>query len=241
MERICKTCEATFEPTFGRQINCGECKQKKTAYKQAERAKQAEQAGKFQDVDDYVMPDTQRTHLDQIASETVQKVRAELPTVKLTTSDLYVIESCSECLVGLEHNYTKRVMFNRSDVQMLVAGHLVDAVASTAVERVHRAPHLLLSTTFAEMYRKFLPMVVDWASKNRQYASDDLIRDVREGLAGTYIPKLKYTPAAPPPDVPEVPADEPSEKQVLTRNRVRLTRPLYPYLSSEAQRYLDGN
>ena len=156
--------------------------------------------------------------------------------------DSQVVEQIAETLLGLENGWTKKVTLGKDPtVQMLIGGHFVDAVAATSVERVHQAPHLLLSTTFAEMYRKFLPMVVDWASKNRQYASDDLIRDVREGLAGTYIPKLKYTPAAPPPDVPEVPADEPSEKQVLTRNRVRLTRPLYPYLSSEAQRYLDGN
>jgi hypothetical protein len=90
------------------------------------------------------------------------------------------------------------------------------------------------------MYRKFLPMVVDWASKNRQYASDDLIRDVREGLAGTNIPKPKYTPAAPAPDVPEVSADEPSAK-IPPRGRVQLARQLNQHLTPEAQRFLDGN
>jgi len=239
MERICKTCEATFEPTFGRQINCGECKQKKTAYKQAERAKQAEQAGKFQDVDDYVMPDTQRTHLDQIASETVQKVRAELPTVKLTTSDLYVIESCSECLVGLEHNYTKRVMFNRSDVQMLVAGHLVDAVASTAVERVHQNPALLGSTTFAAMYRTFLPMVISWAKKNKDFASVELIRDVFAELSGSYVLKTPRPVGATPPYPAEVSADEPGV-QLPPPQRITRQRPC-PYIDDAAQRFLDGN
>jgi hypothetical protein len=95
--------------------------------------------------------------------------------------------------MGLDNGWTKKVVLGKDpSVQLLVGGHFVDAIGSAAVERVHQAPHLLLSTTFAEMYRKFLPMVVDWASKNRQYASDDLILDVHAGVWGTYICFLRF-------------------------------------------------
>jgi hypothetical protein len=232
MERICKTCEAQFDPTFANQLNCAECKLKKTVYKQAER-----EAVKIPDASDYVLPEAHAKH----AAETLAKVKFELPDKKLTLDDVQVVEGIAETLLGLENSWSKKVTLGKDPtVQLLVGGHFCDAIASTAVERVHRAPHLLLSTTFAEMYRKFLPMVVDWASKNRQYASDDLMRDVREGLAGTYIPKPRYTPAAPPPDVPTFSTDEPSAN-ILPRGRLRLTRQFDPHLSPEARRFLDGN
>ena len=60
MERICKTCKAPFDPTFARQLNCGECKQKKTVYKQNEREERG--LGKIPDAFDYVMPERQETH-----------------------------------------------------------------------------------------------------------------------------------------------------------------------------------
>ena len=199
MERVCKACEATFEPTFGRQINCGDCKQKKTTYKQNERMAQAEQQGKFQDVEDYVMPPEQNQRLGTNAAETLAKVRQELPDKKLTMDDTQTVEGIANCLLGLENGWSKKLQFGRGDVQLLVAGHFLDAIGSGAVERVHRAPHLLLSTTFAEMYRKFLPMVVEWSKKNPQYCSGDLILDVHAGVSGTYILKPKQPPAATPP------------------------------------------
>jgi hypothetical protein len=64
--------------------------------------------------------------------------------------------------------------------------------------------------------------------------------DVRAELDGKYVPKPKYTPAAPPPDVPEVPTEVGCAK-IQPRGRVQFSRQNNQHLSSEAQRYLDGN
>jgi hypothetical protein len=124
---------------------------------------------------------------------------------------------------------------------MLAGGHYPDVVASTAIEHVHRFPSLLGSATFKTMYDKLLPAVKAWDGKfDHRYSSHELMADIRAELDGNYILKPKYTPAAPPPGVPEVPAEARSVK-TQPRGRVRLTRQLYPYLSTEAQRHLDGN
>jgi hypothetical protein len=62
--------------------------------------------------------------------------------------------------------------------------------------------------------------------------------DVRAELDGKYILKPKYAPAAPPPDAPEVSVDEPSAK-IPPHRRVTRHSPC-PYVTPEAQRYLDG-
>jgi hypothetical protein len=235
MQRICQTCENTFEPTFHSQKNCADCKLKKTTYKQNEREERG--LAKKPDASDYVSPhaDTLAKH----AAETLANIRQELPDKKLTMDDAMVIEGIAETMLGLGNSWTKKVTLGKDPtVQLLVGGHFVDAIGSAAVERVHQAPHLLLSTTFAAMYQKFLPMVIDWASKNKQYSSDDLIRDVREGVAGTYILKTK-TAVATPPYPAEVSADEPGV-QLPPPQRITRQRPC-PYIDDAAQRFLDGN
>jgi hypothetical protein len=257
--RICKSCEQPFEAEFGRQLNCGTCKQAKTKYKQVERAQQAEQQGKFQDVEHYLgwggssrggkppggtnrqMPEAQRTQLDQVASGTLSKVRQELPGVKLTMDDTFVIETVAETMCGFENSITKRVTFGRNaDVQMLCGGHLPDAIGSAAVERVHQAPHLLLSTTFAAMYQKFLPMVLSWSKKNPEFASADLIRDVHAGIDGTFkLRPAPPVPAAQPQSPIEVSVDV-SGAEIPPQGRIKFPR-FDKNLTQEARDFLEGN
>ena len=202
MQRICKTCEAPFDPMFANQLNCGSCKQKKTAYKQAERAVAAEKAGKFINADDYVMPEAHSKALAQYAAETVQQVQSEL-TEKLTNEDLYVLESVAETMLGLEQNWSRKV---QNPHGVLIGGHFCDEIGSAAVEHTHRFPRYLGSATFRQMYQKFLPAVAAWSEKHREYSSPELMADVLAELDGKYILKSKYTPAAPPPDVPAISA-----------------------------------
>jgi hypothetical protein len=79
-------------------------------------------------------------------------------------------------------------------------GHYPDAVASTAIEHVHRFPSLLGSATFKTMYEKLLRAVVAWDGKyQHRFSSPDLMGDIRSELDGTYVLK---TPAVPVPATP---------------------------------------
>jgi hypothetical protein len=158
MECICKTCSAPFDPTFARQLNCAERKQKKTVYKQNEREERG--LGKIPDASDYVMPEEDAKRLATCAADSLRKVQSELPDKKLTLDDSQVVEGIAETLLGLENGWTKKVTLGKNPtVQMLIGGHFVDAVAATSVERVHRNPTLLLSETFRQMYQMFRRVV----------------------------------------------------------------------------------
>lgn len=77
---------------------------------------------------------------------------------------------------------------------MLCGGHFVDAIASVAVERCHRFPHILGSTTFSTMYQKFLQAVQTWADKHRNYATLELMADVRAELDGQLYFEIEICP-----------------------------------------------
>jgi hypothetical protein len=116
MERICKTCTAPFDPKFANQLNCADCKLKKTVYKQKER-----EAVKIPDASDYVSPhaDTLAKH----AAETLAKGRRELPEKKLTMDDSQTVEGIAECLLGLENAWTKKVTLGRNPSVLLLVGN----------------------------------------------------------------------------------------------------------------------
>ena len=155
---------------------------------------------------------------------------------KFTAQDEYVIEATAHVLSGLENNIIQKVV---NPLGMLVGGHYPDAVASTAIEHVHRLPDLLGSATFKQAYDKFLRAVVAWDGKyQHRYCSPELMADIRAELDGNYILKSKFTPAAPRPAVPEISADAGNVK-IRPCGRVRFRQ--YPFPSTEAQRFLDGN
>jgi hypothetical protein len=238
MQRICQTCETTFEPTFHMQKNCAPCKQKKTVYKQNEREAQAEQKGKFRNVEDYVMPPEQTERLATYAAETLARVKSELPDKKLTMDDAMVIEGIAETMLGLENSWTKKVTLGKDPaVQLLVGGHFVDAIGSAAVERVHQNPALLQSATFAVMYRSFLPMVISWARKNKDFASVELIQDVFAELTGAYVLKTPR-PGGNAPYPAETSADKPGV-ELPPPGRIRFPRWNKNDIPRDAQKYLD--
>jgi hypothetical protein len=229
MERICKTCEAQFDPTFANQLNCAECKLKKTVYKQQEL-----EAVKIPDASDYILPEAHAKRLAKHAAEILTKVQSEL-TDRLTMQDMFIVETVAETMLGLEQNWSRKVQ-NPNGV--LIGGHFCDAIGSAAVEHTHRFPRLLGSATFSQTYQKFLPAVVAWSDKHRDYVSADLMADIHAAIDGKYILKFARPPAAPPPYPAEVSADEPGV-QLPPSQRITRQKPC-PYIDDAAQRFLDG-
>jgi len=146
---------------------------------------------------DFEMPEVKQNQLDQHSSEILKLVQAELPDHKFATQDKYVVEATAHVQFGLENNIVQKVVNPHG---MLLGGHYPDAVASAAIEHVHRFQSLLGSATFKAMYDKLLPAVKAWDAKfNHAYPSHELMADIRAELDGNYILKPKYTPAAPAP------------------------------------------
>jgi hypothetical protein len=171
--------------------------------KQQQRDREREEAAaeRIPNANDFEMPEAKQKLLDQHSSEILKTVQAELPDHEFAAQDEYIVEATAHVLFGLENNIVQKVVNPHG---MLVGGHYPDAVASTAIERVHRFPSLLGSATFKTMYEKLLRAVVAWDAKfNHAYSSHELMADIRAELDGNYILKPKYTPPHPPPDVPE--------------------------------------
>jgi hypothetical protein len=83
---------------------------------------------------------------------------------------------------GLENNIVQKVVNPHG---MLVGGHYPDAVASTAIEHVHRFLTPLGSATFKTMYEKLLRAVVAWDGKyQNRYSSPELMAGIRTELDG---------------------------------------------------------
>jgi len=187
---------------------------------------------------DYTMPEEQQKKLNQHSHAVTKTVAADLGLEKLPGPDLYIVEAVACVLFGLENNFTQIV---HAPFGMLVGGWFPDAAASEAIEHVHRFPSLLQSTTFADLYNKFLQAVVKWSKKNEQCSTPEFIQEVQAEIAGEYVlPQLLELPKAEPkPEAPPVPSDA----ETLKRGRIQLLNQLSvqdPNLSPDARRYLDG-
>jgi hypothetical protein len=236
-KRTCAKCKTEFQPDFANQKNCVRCKEYNLNRKQEsrERERQDSLANSIPTYKEYTLPETQAKALEKYADEIVKLVQSEL-NVKAP----WILEPIAECLFGFEKNYLQKVQEG-----MLIGGHFPDAMASTAVEYVHKIPNLLESPTFKLLYEKFLQAVLKWDGKYQyRYSSPELMADVRAELAGNYVLRIPApVPAAPTPAIPEVsqmqPGDEEIECTALTNGRAQTIQQVYG-ASAEALRYLNG-
>jgi len=194
---------------------------------QRERERQEAAANRIPTANDFKMPEAKQKALDQNSIETMRVVKSELVGFKFQIEDEYCVDGISNVLFGLENNILQKV---QNPHGMLIGGHFPDAVASTAVEHVHRFPNLLGSATFKSLYDRFLRAVVSWDGKYQHaYSSPELIHDVKAELDGNYVLRTPArTPAAPPPAPVEVPVEEPgpTDEEIRRRGREQLLRQL---------------
>jgi len=195
--------------------------------KQHQRDREREEAAakRIPNANDFEMPEAKQKLLDQHSSDILKTVQAELPDHKFATQDEYVVEATAHVQFGLANNIVQKVVNPHG---MLAGGHYPDAVASMAIEHVHRFPSLLGSATLKTMYDKLLPAVKAWDGKfDHRYSSPELMADIRAELDGTYVLK---TPAAPVPAAPPssvkppdtTPSDEQLERKMLEISRAQL-------------------
>ena len=195
--------------------------------KQQQRDREREEAAakRIPNANDFKMAEVTQNQLDQHSREILKLVRAELPDHTFATQDEYVIEATAHVLFGLENSIVQKVVDPHG---ILAGGHYPDAVASTAIELVHRFPSLLGSATFKTMYEKLLRAVVAWDGKyQHRFSSPDLMGDIRSELDGTYVLKTPAVsvPATPPSSVKPAdttPSDEQLERKMLERSRAQL-------------------
>jgi hypothetical protein len=192
---------------------------------QRDREREVAAAKRIPNANDFEMPEAKQKSLDQHSSEILKTVQAELPDHKFAAQDEYIVEATAHVLFGLENNVVQKVVNPHG---ILVGGHYPDAVASAAIEHVHRFPSLLGSATFKTMYEKLLRAVVAWDGKyQHRFSGPDLMGDIRSELDGTYVFK---TPAVPAPATPPssvkpadtTPSDEQLERKMLERSRAQL-------------------
>jgi hypothetical protein len=189
---------------------------------------------------DYMMPESQQKKLTEYSHGLQKTIAADLNLETLPGPDMYIVDAVASVLFGLENSVTQIV---NDPVGVIVCGWFPDAAASEAIEHVHRFPKILQSTTFSDLYNKFLHQVARWIKKNEKYSSPEFVRDIKAGIAGTYVLPPLPEPRPEPPKIPEIPA--PSFLEVLEQGRIRLLTELQeirvqnPNVSPEAQRYLD--
>src|SRR6267378_2978247 len=206
--------------------------------RQRERQRQEKEKLTIPNARDYVMPEPQEKELSQHSHAVAKIVAADLGLEKLSGPDGYIVDAVACVLFGLENNFTQIVYQPNG---MLVGGWFPDAAASEVIQHVHRFPSLLQSTTFIDLYNKFLQAVVKWSKKNEQCSTPEFIQEVQAEIAGEYVlPQLLELPKAEPkPEAPPVPSDA----ETLKRGRIQLLNQLSvqdPNLSPDARRYLDG-
>jgi hypothetical protein len=190
---------------------------------------------------DYVMPEQQQKKVDQYTDQVARTIQADLGVEELAKPDAYIVEAVASVLFGLENNFAQIV---NDPVGIIVCGWFPDSAASETIEHVHRFPQILQSTTFSDLYARFLNQVAKWTKKNEQYASPEFVQDIKAEIDGKYVirPLLELKPE--PPKIPESPV--PSFAEILEQGRIRLLTELEkirvqdPNVSQEACRYLDG-
>jgi hypothetical protein len=191
--------------------------------KQQQRDREREEAAakRIPNANDFEMPEAKQKLLDQHSSDILKTVQAELPDHEFATQDEYVVEATAHVVFGLENNVVQKVVNPHG---MLVGGHYPDAVASAAIEHVHRFPSLLGSATFKTMYEKLLRAVVAWDGKyQHRCSSPEHMADVRAELDGIYVLKTPASPPVVPPAVPVNPVETTPSDEQLERKMKRVS------------------
>ena len=211
--------------------------------RQRDRQRQEKEKLTIPNARDYVMPEPQEKELCQHSHAVAKIVAADLGLEKLSGPDGYIVDAVACVLFGLENNFTQIVYQPNG---MLVGGWFPDAAASEAIERVHRFPSLLQSTTFADLYRNFLHEVVKWSKKNEQCSTHEFIQEIQAEIAGEYVLPRLPEPKPQPNKIQEAPS-VPSDAEMLEQGRIRLLNQLQtrfriqdPNVSPDARRFLDG-
>ena len=152
--------------------------------RQRDRQKQEKERLNIPNARDYVMPEHQQKQLNEYTRSVMTAIATDLNLEKLTDPDEYIITGVSCVLFGIKHQFTQVV---DDPSGMLVGGWFPDATASEAIKHVHRFPSLLGSSTFADLYWKFLHTVVKWSKENEQYVTPEFIQEVEAEIAGPYV------------------------------------------------------
>ena len=188
---------------------------------------------------DYRMPEEQQNKLGQHTHIVTKTVAAELGVEKLSDPDQYIAAGVASVVFGLENQVTQIVYQPNG---MLVGGWFPDAAASEAIEHVHRFPSLLQSTTFTDLYSKFLQAVVKWSKKHEHYSTPEFIQEIQAEIAGEYVLPRLPEPKPEPNKIQEAPS-VPCDVEILERGRMQLLNQLSvqdPNLPPDARQYLDG-
>jgi hypothetical protein len=237
-----KLSEMTPEQQAAKRKYDREAKQRSRAKEKQEREKLA-----IPNARDYVMPQSQQERLDEHIRLITKTIQAELNLETLLEPDAYIVTAVGCVSFGLENNFVQIV---NDPEGMLVGGSwFPDAAVSEAIEHVHRFPHILQSTVFANLYNRFLQAVAKWAKKNEQYADREYIHELKQEMAGTYALRPLPEPPKPEPKIQEEPL--PSTAEILERGRIKLLDQLQsqsesqsrvrdPNIAPDAQRYLEG-
>jgi len=184
---------------------------------------------------DYELPVDQKNQLEANSRSVRNIINSEVCHL----GDSPIVDSVIWAVYGFENNITRKVC---EPFGMLIAGYHCDALASDVIELVHRQPEILLSATFASLYRKFLKLVSQWNNKTKgEYSDPRFIRDLDHELDGTYI--LLEMPTAPSPSVVPAPDVVPVARIAPTVQKfvaVPAVLPYEPYLSPAARRFLDN-
>jgi hypothetical protein len=160
---------------------------------QRERERQEAAAKRIPNANDFRVPIAKQAELDKHTNDILKAIQAELPDHRFAIQDEFVIETVGCALFGLENNIIQKV---QNPDGMLVGGHFPDAVASTAVEHVHRFPNLLGSATFKSLYDKFLRAVMSWDGKYQHaYSSPELLADVKTDISGHFLGFVDLKPS----------------------------------------------
>jgi hypothetical protein len=211
---------------------------KKIKSQSRERQRQEQLTKQIPNFDDYQMPESQQRRLSDHTEAVLKSIRLE---TAVTDRDEWIIDSVARVLFGLENDVKQKV---NDPSGLLVGGSFPDAAWSIAIEHVHRFPAILKSTTFADLYQKFLGQVLKWNNQTHAaYSAPELVEVLKAEIAGTYVlPTL----APPEPQVPpapiEPPANAPGDDEIRELGRVQLLSQLGldSNIPQDARRYLEG-
>jgi hypothetical protein len=120
---------------------------------------------------DYEVPEAQRHALDAHSQPILAQITRELAH-PLECEDERIIIEMADALLAHERGWTQRV---HSPDGMLYGGHFLDGTISHAINRVHRFPALLGSTTLSALYEDFLKLaekLVDQPWFEKQFAEE---------------------------------------------------------------------
>ena len=128
------------------------------------------------------MPAARVQALDAYAKEVSEKIGLELGA--LGNNDKYVLDGVARSTLAIEKNWTQLV---QNPQGILAGGYFPDALALEAIRHV-RQTRLLQSSSFVELYRRFLQAVVRFFDKtDERYQTPEYIAAAERELAGVYV------------------------------------------------------